>query len=180
MWTKLVKGVKYPTQILIKLDDILGRLRTRLEYGTNAYISTSCRIRNPENIQIGNKSKIHPYTVLKPKESGITIGNHCTIHEFGFLAGEISIGDDVRIAQKVSMHSFNHGTDSDELVRKQPLSQGTIEIMDDVWIGCNVTILKDVHVGEGAIIGAGSVVTGDVAPYTIVAGNPAEQIGVRD
>jgi galactoside O-acetyltransferase len=51
-----------------------------------------------------------------------------------------------------------------------------VKIEDKVWIGFNSIILKGVTVGEGAIVGAGSVVTKDVPPYTIVAGNPARII----
>ena len=51
-----------------------------------------------------------------------------------------------------------------------------IVIEDKVWMGFGVTILKGVTIGEGAVIGAGSVVTRDVAPYTVVAGNPAQVV----
>ena len=54
--------------------------------------------------------------------------------------------------------------------------RGEIIIEDDVWIGWGAIILKGVRVGEGSIIGAGSVVTRDVQPFTIVGGNPAEFI----
>ena len=50
---------------------------------------------------------------------------------------------------------------------------------DDVWIGANAIILSGVTIGEGAIIGAGSVVTKNVEPYTIFAGNPAKKIKMR-
>lgn len=180
MWSKLKKGIKYPTQIFIKSDDVLGRVRAKLEYRKDSQISLLAKIRNPEMVDIGDHSKIFPLTVLKPKESGIDIGNHSTIHEFGFLAGDISIGNDVRIAQKVSMHSFDHNVDRSKKIRKQSLNQGKIKIQNDVWIGCDVTILKDVEIGEGAVIGAGSIVTDDVDPYAIVAGNPADQIDIRD
>jgi virginiamycin A acetyltransferase len=56
---------------------------------------------------------------------------------------------------------------------------GTVKIGSDVWIGQDVTILEGVVVGHGAIIGAGSVVTKEVLPYEIVAGNPAEVKGIR-
>jgi len=51
-----------------------------------------------------------------------------------------------------------------------------VKIEDKAWIGLNAIILKGVTIGEGAVVGAGSVVTKDVLPYTIVAGNPAKQI----
>lgn len=54
-----------------------------------------------------------------------------------------------------------------------------IIIEDDVWIGANAIILSGVTIGEGAIIGAGSVVTKNVEPYTIFAGNPAKKIKMR-
>jgi acetyltransferase-like isoleucine patch superfamily enzyme len=56
------------------------------------------------------------------------------------------------------------------------IKMADIIIEDKVWIGFNVIILKGVKIGEGAVIGAGSVVTKDVPPYHIVAGNPAKII----
>ena len=55
-----------------------------------------------------------------------------------------------------------------------------IEIMDNVFIGCNTTILSGVKIGPNAIIGAGSIVTKDVPPNSVVAGNPAKVIGTFD
>ena len=56
------------------------------------------------------------------------------------------------------------------------ISAFSVKIEDDAWIGFNSVVLKGVTIGEGAIVGAGSVVTKDVAPWTIVAGNPARVI----
>lgn len=55
-------------------------------------------------------------------------------------------------------------------------SKGEVAIGRNVWIGDKVTVLPGVHIGDGAIIGAGSVVTGDVPAYAVVAGNPARII----
>ena len=51
-----------------------------------------------------------------------------------------------------------------------------VVIEDDVWIGTKSTILKGVHIGQGAVIAAGSVVTHNVAPFTVVGGNPAREL----
>jgi acetyltransferase-like isoleucine patch superfamily enzyme len=61
----------------------------------------------------------------------------------------------------------------------QAKTKGAIHIQDDVWIGHGATILSGITVSQGAVIGAQSVVTKDVEPYTIVAGNPAKVIGKR-
>jgi acetyltransferase-like isoleucine patch superfamily enzyme len=58
--------------------------------------------------------------------------------------------------------------------------KGCIEVMDNVFIGCNSTILSNVRIGPNAIIGAGSIVTHDVPPNSVVAGNPAKVIGTFD
>jgi acetyltransferase-like isoleucine patch superfamily enzyme len=59
------------------------------------------------------------------------------------------------------------------------LSKGDIIVEDDVWIGCGAMIMSGVHIGQGAVVAAGAVVTKDVEPYGIVAGVPAKLIGYR-
>lgn len=59
-------------------------------------------------------------------------------------------------------------------------NRGCIEIMDNVFIGCNSTILPNIKIGPNVVIGAGSVITKDVPPNTVVAGNPARVIGTFD
>ena len=63
--------------------------------------------------------------------------------------------------------------------KREAVSKGNIVVEDDVWIGTNATILSGVHIGQGAIIAAGSVVTKDVEPYAIVGGVPAKTIKYR-
>ena len=59
------------------------------------------------------------------------------------------------------------------------IEKGNTIIGNDVWIGDNVIVLPNVNIGTGAVLGGGSVVTKDVEPYTIVAGNPAREIKKR-
>ena len=100
----------------------------------------------------------------------------------------VEIGDDVLIAWGVTIvdhnsHSISFSKRKDDVLawrlgRKDwsNVVIAPVKIADKVWIGFNSIILKGVTIGEGAIVGAGSVVTKDVSPWTIVAGNPARVI----
>ena len=88
---------------------------------------------------------------------------------------KIMIGDRVSIAPRVMLLALSHPNASN-IRRSIDTGMHTINIANDVWIGAGAIILNGVSIGAGAIIGAGSVVTKDVEPYTIVAGNPARKI----
>ena len=105
----------------------------------------------------------------------IRIGKRCWIQQgcTFFDRGGITIGNDVFIAPKVNLITINH--DSDQENRSATYGR-PIVIEDKVWIGINSTILPGVTVGYGSIVGANSVVTHDVSPYTVVGGNPAKFI----
>ena len=81
----------------------------------------------------------------------------------------------------VIIFSRNHNfKEKHKLIHEQGYTgQCTVIIEDDVWIGARVIILPGKIIGKGAVIGAGSVVTKDVAPYSVVAGNPARKISNR-
>ena len=89
--------------------------------------------------------------------------------------GELIIGKNVDIAERCIIWSMSHDPYNSE---HATIKSRTI-ISDYAWIGADSIILAGVNVGEGAVIGAGSVVTKDVKPLDIVAGNPAKVIGNR-
>src|SRR5690606_30062045 len=94
--------------------------------------------------------------------------------------GTVEIGNNVRIAHGCSIVSENHGIDrTDVPIYKQKKVPGQIVIGDDVWLGAGVRILKDVKVGHGSVIGAGSVVNKDIPPYSVAVGVPARVIRYR-
>jgi len=64
-------------------------------------------------------------------------------------------------------------------IRGHPSTKGDVTIGNDVWVGINTLVLSGVSIGDGAVIGASSVVANDVPPYTVVAGNPARLIRRR-
>lgn len=107
------------------------------------------------------------------------IGKNCMIQQCCtfFDRGGITIGNGVFIGPKVNLVTLNH--DMNPSNRNATIAR-PIVIKNNVWIGINATVLQGVTVGENAIIGAGAVVTKDVPPNTIVAGNPARMIKTID
>jgi acetyltransferase-like isoleucine patch superfamily enzyme len=86
----------------------------------------------------------------------------------------VEIGDDTLIAQNVSIIAAGHGVQLGKLIRDQaPPKNNGVRIGNNVWIGAAAVVLPGVYVADGAIIGAGAVVTKDVPANAIVVGNPA-------
>ena len=103
-------------------------------------------------IRIGSGTYLNRNTVIVSNRS-VEIGEHCRI------SWDVVIMD----------------SDQHEIPGKETGDQSVV-IGSNVWIGCRAIILKGVHIGDGAIVAAGAVVTKDVPPYTVVGGVPAKQI----
>jgi len=113
--------------------------------------------------------------------SDIIIGNRSGIGKHANIQGPLTIGDDVMMGPDVIIYTKNHAFEDTSIPM---IEQGTTEpkpvvIEDDVWIGARVIILPGVTISRGAVIGAGAVVTKNVASYNIVGGVPAKVIGNR-
>jgi acetyltransferase-like isoleucine patch superfamily enzyme len=105
----------------------------------------------------------------------VFIGNNT---EFN-ITDKITIGNDCLIAAGCKFIDHSHSFKYGELIKTQKSSKKPITIGSDVWLGCNVVVLQDVKIANGAIIAAGAVVTKSVAEYEIWAGVPAKKIGDR-
>lgn len=107
----------------------------------------------------------------------IAIGDNTVVNRYTYLDGRVplTIGNNVNISHYTLIQTLTHDPQNPDFV----CLCKPVVIEDHVWIGARAIISPGVRVGEGAVIGAGSVVTRDVEPYTIVAGNPARFIKER-
>jgi maltose O-acetyltransferase len=131
-------------------------------------------------IQFDKNSKFE-YGVYISDARNLKIGKHVRINENVFLQGRISIGDYVMIAPNVAIYSKTHNYHdiNTPMVLSGESETRTVTIDNDVWIGINAVVLPGVTVGKGSIIGANSVVTKNVEPYSIMGGVPARLIRKR-
>lgn len=120
------------------------------------------------------------FTVVNPKN--VHIGKHCGINHGVFILGHnrIEIGSHVVLSARVML--IDSGLVLKDFQKSEFPSHfpSFVCIQDGAWIGVGAIILPGVTVGRKAVVGAGSVVTKDVDPFTIVAGNPARLIGRTD
>lgn len=158
------------------ITDIFDTMKTATEMNTG--------YRTPEEVhefmvRILDKPLDESTTVLPPLYidygKPVTIGKRCFIQQCCtfFGRGGIEIGDDVFIGPKCNLITINHDVNPDN---RSATYGKPIKIEDKVWLGINATVLPGVTLGYGCIVGANSVVTKDVPPMTIVAGNPARII----
>ena len=113
--------------------------------------------------------------------SEISLGDNSGIGVNAQIASHVFIGNDVMMGPDCMMYTANHCMDRTDIpMWKQKFTDPKpIVIEDDVWIGSRVIILPGVHVGKGSVIGAGSIVTKNIEPYSVVGGNPAKLIRKR-
>ena len=127
-----------------------------VKIGKNSFIHMGARFYLPRGVSIGD---------------GTVIGDHC------FMDGRalLKIGNNVDIASDVMIYNSEHDINSEGF---DPIEE-PVEIEDYVFVGPRVIILPGVKIGKGAVAGAGAVVTKNVAPFKVVGGVPAKEIGER-
>lgn len=181
----------------IHLDSLVMK-----DFSENAIIDNTARItigevnilnfsKKKANIIIGAHSKIRGEIMTSKTAATIKIGSYCFIgqHSRIWAAKSIVIGDRVLVSHNVNIHdNISHplnaelrhedfiGIFSKGYRDDAEVSEASITIEDDVWIGFNSIILRGVTIGKGAVIGAGSIITKDVPPYAVVVGYPQKII----
>lgn len=124
---------------------------------------------------LGNDSTIEDFATVNNGVGDVIIGDRTRIGLGCTLIGPVHIGNDIMFAQNIVASGLNHGYQDVTIpISLQAVETKTITIEDNVWIGANSVITAGVTIGKQSIVAAGSVVTKNVAPYTIVGGNPAK------
>ena len=126
-------------------------------FGAGTGVQRGCRFLNGRKVELGERNVINFGCLFDGR-----------IHR-------ISTGSDVSIGPEASILTLGHDPQSPNFEN----CGGDVTIGDHVWIGYRAIIMPGVTIGEGSVVAAGAVVTGDVTPYTIVAGVPARQVGER-
>ncbi len=157
------------------------------DLGKNVIFNTPISLLGGKYITIGNNVSFRKLCIITAHDKyydqkfnpQITIGDNCCFGQHNHITAinEIKIGNGVLTGSWVTITDNSHGKTDLNSMQNPPInrdlySKGKVIIDDNVWIGDKATILPGVHIGEGAIIAANTVVTKNVPPYSIIAGNP--------
>ena len=165
----LPKGVQ--KKLLVKYRKTTGNCGLVLRYallkniagsiGDNVSIQPDVYLFNVENLFIGDNVSIHPM---------------CYIEAYG----GVTIGNDVSIAHGTTIMSVTHKyADTTVPIKDQGLTAQPVIISDNTWIGAKVTVLGNITIGTGVVLGASTVVTRDIPPNSVAVGVPARVIKER-
>ena len=164
VWPK-VRGAKTGATFLT--GEAIGKLPS----GTLRVLGAKCL-----GMKVAPTAKLYRWREVRHGKN-ISIGDGSIIGMWATLDGRkgISIGKNVNLSSEVALWTLQHDYNSPTFAT----TGGPIVIGDRAWISFRSTILPGVTIGEGAVVAANSVVTKDVAPYTVVGGIPARKIGER-
>lgn len=148
---------------------------------SNVKIGRNTKVYHPKNVnlygcEIGDDCTIGAFVEIR---KNVKIGNRVKIQAFAFIPENVLIEDEVFIGPHVVFTNdlYPRSTDKDGSLKKdEDWKQLPTIIKKKASIGANATILCGTTIGEGALVGAGSVITKDVSPWTVVAGNPAKKL----
>jgi len=173
-----------PTEIGIRIRRIAYKPLFK-KCGKYLRIDSGVTILGFENIELGDNVSFMKNSYVYAHDEGVlVIGNNFTMNsnsQLGASFGKIVIGDNCAIAPNCVLRAANHTFDDPNIpFREQGHTYGEIIIEDDVWIASNCVITANTKIGRSSIVGAGSVVTKNVEPYSVVGGVPAKLIKKRN
>ncbi len=149
----------------------------------SARFGTSLSLAGCRNMRIGNGVRLGRGCFVTASDGELVLHDCVALSpnvHVGADAGRIEIGAHTAVGPGTVIRAANHCIARQDVpIMHQGHVPGQIVIEEDVWIGANCVITPDVRIGRGAVVGAGAVVTRNVAPFSIVGGVPAKLIGMR-
>jgi acetyltransferase-like isoleucine patch superfamily enzyme len=137
-----------------------------------------------DRVTVGRGAIVAPTGLLGgPPGEGLRVGDRSNLGHWAYVgcSGFVSIGSHVLMGPRVSLLAENHNLESaDETIKAQGVTRLPITVEDDVWLGAGCTVVGGVTIGRGSVVAAGAVVTGDVEPWSVVAGVPARLVRSRE
>ena len=172
-------------KIINKINFILQKKIQGYSFNKKNYFDNSIHYIGLKHIQFGHHNVVSDATWFnvnqrRDNEIGIEIGNSCYIGKRNFFSSgdKIIIGDFFMSGINCNFLGSGHvfETPFTPYIYAGTTNSNTIRIGDNVWLGANVTIIGDVTIGHGSIIGANSLVTKNIPPFSIVVGSPSRVI----
>ncbi|MBD2260787.1 acyltransferase [Pseudanabaena sp. FACHB-2040] len=172
-----------------KLDEITKQVSKGVRVPASAKLNVGgLKLKSGCQLTVGEQSQVLASIIFDKENASISIGHRSFVNGVLIAAQSIDVGNDVLISWNVTVvdhdsHSIVFSQRSQDAVdwltsKKDwtPVKIAPVKICDKAWVGFNSIILKGITIGEGAVIGAGSVVTKDIPAWTVAAGNPARVI----
>ena len=164
-----------------------NHLNTGKDLIIEEYAEVNCL--SKRGVVFGDRVTIGRFAIIRPSNSyggligeGLKIGNNSNIGAYNYVgcSGYIEIGDNVMLGPRVGLFAENHNFKNPDVpIKDQGVDRKFIKIENDCWIGTNSVVLAGVTIGTGSIVAAGSIVTKDIPPFSIVAGVPAQIVKKR-
>lgn len=132
--------------------------------------STQIELLKNGKITLGKKCSIGKDAEIASVSGNVIIGNHVHIGDFCMIIArdKIEIGDNTIFGPHVYVYDHDHEIDDNGVAKRSEYKEKPVIIGNNVWIGTNTVILKGTNIGDGCIIGAGSVISGTIPPHTKV------------
>ncbi len=174
-------------------NDLGSRLRTLQRYlvpsllvslivllRDGSMVSRASKVQLSKLVRFGRGTVVKPFTIIQTSGGKVTFGQNCAIGSFNHIAAgraDVLAGDNVRIGPHVTIvGSTREYRRRDRLITDQGYADKGIRIGSDVLIGARSVLVDGCQIGDGAVVGLGSIVTGNVPPYAVVFGAPAKVI----
>jgi len=181
---------KFVHRLLLPKDEARPRLWVRIflnrffhKRGKGSKIRNRTRVDVlPFNkFELGKKSIIEDFSTINNGVGSVLIGDNSLIGMGNVIIGPVTIGNNVIFAQNIVASGLNHEYRNPDMpIHLQNVTTAPITIEDDCWIAANVVLTAGVTIGKHSVVGAGSVVTKSIPPYSVATGNPCRVIKKYD